>query len=143
MGLDHPLARAALQEVADLHAFFEAWLGGRLDRTRAVFSRLENVLGEEFSMVSPGGVRLRRSDVTSWIWDAHGTREKTVGFRIVAVEPELLLLRQPLVVLRYVEEQEADGILTRRWATAVFEVSVETGIVRWLALQETWILPGS
>ncbi|WP_262298222.1 hypothetical protein [Microvirga sesbaniae] len=137
--LDQPLARAALEEVADLHAFFEAWLGGRLDRTRAEFSRLENVLGDEFSMVSPGGAKLRRSDVTSWIWDAHGTRENTAGFRIVAVEPELLLLRPPLVVLRYVEEQEADGVVTRRWATAVFEVSAKAGGVRWLALQETWI----
>ncbi len=142
MGLDHPLARVALQEVADLHAFFEAWLGGRLDRTRAVFSRLENVLGDEFSMVSPGGGRLRRSDVTSWIWDAHGTRESTTGFRIIAVEPELLLLRAPLIVLRYVEEQEADGVMTRRWATAVFEVGGEAGSMRWLALQETWISPG-
>lgn len=143
MELDHPLARAALQEVADLHAFFEAWLSGRLDRTRAVFSRLENVLGDEFSMVSPGGARLRRSDVTSWIWDAHGTRAKTAGFRIVAIESELLHLRPPLVVLRYVEEQEADGVVTRRWATALFDVVTEGGAVRWLALQETWTAPSS
>jgi hypothetical protein len=37
MGLDHPLAYAALREVVGLHAFFEAWLGGTAENTLRCF----------------------------------------------------------------------------------------------------------
>jgi hypothetical protein len=150
MALDHPLARAALREVTDLHAFFEAWLGGTVADTDAVFSRVERALGDGFTMVSPGGARLRRPDVIGWLRGAHGSRDGQGPFRIAAVEPELLLLRPPLVIVGYVEEQAAGGEVTRRRSTAVFEAGVagegpvegEEG-VRWLALHETWIGPGS
>ncbi|QRM34220.1 hypothetical protein [Microvirga sp. VF16] len=142
MGLDHPLAQAALQEVVDLHAFFETWLCGTVENTHAVFSRLENALGEEFTMVSPSGARLQRPDVIGWLRGAYGTKGKQDPFHIAVVEPELLLLRPPLIILRYIEEQAAGSIVTRRRSTAVFEALAEEG-VRWLALHETWISPGS
>ncbi|MBD2750032.1 hypothetical protein IC232_25530 [Microvirga sp. BT688] len=144
MGLDHPLAQAVLQEVADLHAFFEAWLSGTAENTNTVFSRVKSSLGEEFTMVSPSGQRLQRSDVIGWLRGAHGARASQSSFRIAIAEPEILLLRRPLVLLGYVEEQTVGDVVTRRQSTALFEVSIEGGRrVRWLALQETWIDPGS
>jgi len=140
---DHPVVRAALREVTDLHAFFEAWLGGTVADTDAVFSRVERALGATFTMVSPGGARLRRPEVIGWLRGAHGSRSEQGPFRIAAVEPELLLLRPPLVVVGYVEEQAAGGEVTRRRSTAVFEASEGEEGVRWLALHETWIGPGS
>ena len=74
MGLDHPLAQAVLQEVSDLHAFFEAWLSGEAENTNAVFTRVESSLGEEFTMVSPSGQRLQRPDVIGWLRGTHGAR---------------------------------------------------------------------
>ena len=141
MGLDHPVVRAALREVADLHAFFEAWLGGTAENTPAVFSRVERALGEGFTMVGPAGARLRRPDVIGWLRGAHGAKARQGPLRISIVEPELLLLRPPLVILRYVEEQAAGGVVTRRWSTAVFEALAEEEGVHWLALHETWISP--
>jgi hypothetical protein len=142
MARDHPLVRAALREVTDLHAFFEAWLGGTVADTDAVFSRVERALGDGFTMVSPRGARLRRPDVIGWLRGAHGSRGRQGPFRIAAVEPELLLLRPPLVVVGYVEEQAADGVVTHRRSTAVFEAGMEAEeAVRWLALHETWIGP--
>ena len=139
---DHPLARAALREGADLHAFFEAWLGGTVEDTDAAFARVERALGEAFTMVAPSGALLRRPDVIGWLRGAHGSRAGQGPFRIAAVEPELLLLRPPLVVVRYIEEQEAGGGVTRRRSTAVFEASGDRNEgVRWLALHETWIGP--
>jgi hypothetical protein len=140
MGVDHPLGRAALQEVVDLHAFFETWLSGTVENTDVVFSRLENALGEEFTMVPPSGARLQRPDVIGWIRGAHGTKENLDPFRITVFEPELLLLRPPLIILRYVEEQAAGSVVTRRRSTAVFEALADEGM-RWLALHETWISP--
>ena len=142
VGLDHPLAQAVLQEVADLHAFFEAWLSGKAENTNAVFSRVESTLGEEFTMVSPSGQRLQRPDVIGWLWGTHGARASQGSFHIAIAEPEILLLRPPLVLLGYVEEQTMGNVVTRRQSTALFEVSIEGGQrVRWLALHETWIGP--
>jgi hypothetical protein len=144
MGLDHPLAQAVLQEVADLHAFFEAWLSGEAENTNAVFSRVESSLGEEFTMVSPSGQRLQRSDVIGWLRGTHGARASQGSFHITIAEPEILILRPPLVLLGYVEEQTVGDVVTRRQSTALFEVSIEDGRhVRWLALHETWIDLGS
>jgi hypothetical protein len=132
MGLDHPLAQAVLKEVADLHAFFEAWISGKAENTDAVFSRVESSLGEGFTMVSPSGQRLQRP-----------ARASQSSFHIAIAEPEILLLRPPLVLLGYVEEQTVSNVVTRRQSTALFEVSIEGGQrVRWLALHETWIGPG-
>ncbi len=140
MELDHPLARAALQEVADLHTFFEGWLGGTAENTPAVFSRLESSLGWDFTMVAPSGARLQRQDVIAWVRGAYGAKGKPGPFRIAVVEAELLLLRPPIVVLRYVEEQATGPVISRRRSTAVFEAQ-EKGQdgVKWLALHETWI----
>ena len=144
MGLDHPLAQAVLQEVSDLHAFFEAWLSGEAENTNTVFSRVESTLGEEFTMVSPSGQRLQRSDVIGWLRGTHGARATQGPFHIAIAEPEILLLRPPLVLLGYVEEQTLGDVVTRRQSTALFEISIEGGQrVRWLALHETWIGPNS
>ena len=140
MGLDHPLAHAALREVVGLHAFFEAWLGGTAENTHAVFSRLESSLGEEFTMVAPSGARLQRPDVIGWLRGAHGIKGKQGPLSIAIVEPELLVLRPPLVILRYVEEQASGGAVTRRRSTAVLGAMAEGEQgARWLALHETWI----
>ena len=144
MGLDHPLAQVVLQEVSDLHAFFEAWLSGEAENTNAVFTRVESSLGEEFTMVSPSGQRFQRSDVIGWLRGTHGVRASQGSFHIAIAEPEILLLRPPLVLLGYVEEQTVGNVVTRRQSTALFEVSIEDRRrVRWLALHETWIGPGS
>lgn len=138
--LDHPLARAALAEVIGLHVFFEAWLGGALANTPAAFSRLDHALAETFTLVTPEGERLARADVIDGLHAAHGARG--VPFRIAIREPELLLLRPPLVVLGYVEEQTTGATLTRRRSTALFEHHPEghAGPL-WLALHETWVAP--
>jgi hypothetical protein len=142
VGFDHPLAQAALREVVDLHAFFERWLGGTTENTDAVLHRLESALGEAFTMVSPAGESLRRSDVIEWLRDTHGAKSQQGAFQITITEPELLLLQPPLVLLGYVEEQSTGGALTRRRSTALFEAAAEAEEgVRWLALHETWISP--
>ncbi len=141
-GLDDPLARAAVDEVIELHAFFEAWLGGTAQNSDLVFSRLENALAQTFSMVTPDGTKLQRSQVIGWLRQAHGAKGSPAPFRIAIVEPEPLVVRRPLVVLRYVEEQSSGDTVTRRRSTAVLDTAAgEGGAARWLALHETWIGP--
>jgi hypothetical protein len=138
--LDHPLAMAALQEVIELHSFFEGWLGGTAPDTEPVFARLEKALAEGFTMVTPDGRLLGRPEVTSWLRRAHGSKGGPAPFRIAIADPALLFVRPPLVALGYVEEQSAAGTVTRRRSTAFFEaIPVDPGRVQWLALHETWI----
>jgi hypothetical protein len=143
-GPDHPLARAALREVVDLHAFFEAWLGGTAPNTDAEFARLDAVLAESFTMVSTDGRRLSRADVTGSLRKAHGLRGRAAPFRIFIVEPEILHVQTPLIAVRYVEEQSAPDTITRRRSTALFEaLPDDPSRVQWLALHETWTGSGS
>ncbi len=142
--LDHPLARAALQEVIDLHAFFEAWLGGTAPQTEAAFARLDRALAEGFTMVTPDGVRLPRAAVIEWLRQAHGAKAAFGPFRIAIAEAELVHLAVPLVVLGYVEQQTLGGAIGRRRSTGLIEaVPAADDRVRWLALHETWIASAS
>ena len=139
-GFEHPLARAALKEVVELHAFFEAWLGGTGPCTGAAFARLEEALGESFSMVSPDGKRVARAEVIAQLRQAYGSRGRAGRLRMAILEPEVLVLDPPVVIIGYVEEQDTNGALTRRRSTAVLGAAVQdAGRLRWLALHETWI----
>jgi len=139
---DHPLTRAAFEEVTDLHVFFEAWLGGTMEKTPGGLSRLEGALADGFTLVTPQGARLKRSEVIESLRAAHGSRSGS--FRIAILEPVLLCLRPPLAVLGYIEEQDMGGAVTRRRSTAVFEECADGRKgVRWLTLHETWIAPGA
>jgi hypothetical protein len=138
---DHALPDAALREILDLHSFFEGWLGGTLPNTDAAFSRLDHALAEGFSMVAPSGVRLGRAEVIHELRLAHGKRAGSGTFRIAVTEPEVVLLRPPVAVIGYVEEQRSGSTLTRRRSTAVLEGGGHGAgaSIRWLALHETWI----
>lgn len=133
------LAAAAVREVEELHAFFEAWLGGAGPRTDAALGRLETALAADFSMVTPEGRRLRRADVTGWLRDAHGAKGKAGPFRIIIREPDVLHVAPPLVSVGYVEVQHQGEAITARRSTALFRVQPDR--VLWLNLHETWMTP--
>ena len=137
--LRHPLARAALQEVVDLHAFFQAWLVGSVPGTDEAFAQLEVVLEQTFSMVTPDGRRLGRREVIENLRRAHGAKGPPGAFHIAIREPEVLLLAEPLVALGYIEEQDTAGALTRRRSTALLAVYPKAAT--WLAVHETWVEP--
>jgi hypothetical protein len=99
-GAADPLGRAALREVRDLHAFFEAWLSGTIPDGAQDFARLESALADGFTMASPDGHRHGRAEVVGRLRQAHGS--KGAAFRIAIPEAEVLVLRPPLVVVGYV-----------------------------------------
>ena len=134
----HPLASSALQDVVELHAFFEAWLGGAAPKSEAAFARLEDALAPSFTMVAPDGQRLGRDEVVASLRMAHGSRAG-VRFRIGVQDAEALFLAPPVVTVGYIEEQEANGQVTRRRSTAVLAARAGGGRTLWHALHETWI----
>ena len=139
IGFEHPLARAALEEVIELHAFFEAWLGGTGPDTASAFAQVESALAETFTMVSPEGRRQSRGEVIAWLRRAYGSKGSGGAFRISIRETEVHVLSPPLAVVGYVEEQTSPTALTLRSSTAVLGMSPTGERPRWLALHETWI----
>lgn len=131
----------AITEVVDLHAFFEAWLGGTCPASVGLLSRAEAALAPSFTMVAPDGRRLSRADTLSWLRQAHGVKGRSGPFRIAVSEPEILHRAEPVVVVGYIEEQWQGPRHTRRRATAILERSPRGDGWRWLSVHETWIAP--
>lgn len=138
-GFEHPLAQAARREVIELHAHFEAWLGGTCPATEAAFARTEASLSPTFTMVGPDGIAQDRAAVIAALRAAHGAKGRRGPFRIAIADMACLHLEPPLVALRYVEDQREGGARTVRRSTALFRASDRspTGAA-WLALHETW-----
>ena len=134
---DHPLARAAVAEAEALHVVLEAWLGGA--PAPDVFARIEAALAPTFSLVSPDGLRASRAAVIAALQAERGARGP--DFRIRVESPEPLAVEPPLIVLAYRERQGRAGAETLRQSMAVFraEEGAPNG-VRWLTLQETWVV---
>jgi hypothetical protein len=137
-GFENPVAVSALEEIVGLHGFFESWLRGHCPDTDAAFARLEAALAESFSIVTPDGERLGRTEVVARLRQAHGSKGRHGLFRIAILDPEVLYDNPPLVVLGYVEEQVSCETVTRRRATALLESAQGPGL-QWLAVHETWI----
>ncbi|HSF86945.1 MAG TPA: DUF4440 domain-containing protein [Acidimicrobiia bacterium] len=121
------------QEVADLHQFFEEWFNA--DCPQAALSVLEAALDTDFSMVTPAGDTLTRSQVTRAVADGYGLRPGLT----ITVDHYVTLLEGPgIVVGRYVERHDLAEETSERVSQAVFRRDAPEQRLRWLAVHETW-----
>lgn len=126
-------------EIQELHAFFVQWFRGELPNTDEAFARLESVLAEDFSLVTPGGEILDRAPLLASIRNDHGQRE---GFAIEIREPLLKAQSGSVLVATYEEWRQADGDQTARFCTVVFRTRPGTpNGLAWLHVHETWLMP--
>lgn len=123
-----------VQEVTELHAFFEAWLSGGAAVER--LERLERVLDDGFTMVAPGGAVVSRADLLDRLRSARGQRP---GLRITVDGFHTLHEGDAHVLARYAEHQTVDGERRSRIGTVFFAVdaSCPNGL-RWVSVHETW-----
>ncbi|MFV1988082.1 MAG: DUF4440 domain-containing protein [Gemmatimonadota bacterium] len=124
-------------EIEELHAFFEAWMGGTIPRTEEQLDRLEEALEKRFTFVTTSGQVLAREAIVGAVRESHGARP---GLRIRLREPRLVHSCKHHVVATYQEWQEAEGERTGRTSTVVLERKEEApnGLV-WIHVHETWI----
>ncbi|MGF1465744.1 MAG: DUF4440 domain-containing protein [Sandaracinaceae bacterium] len=128
-----------LQEVVSLHAFFERWFRGEL-QGEAALARVDRALAEDFTMVSPRGLRDDKESMLSVLRRAQGCRTRT--FRITIEGMEVLTVSPPLCILTYEEHQQEAGKGTARITTAAFrETSSNPAGVEWVRVHETWAAP--
>lgn len=133
------LADRCETEVVELHAFFEDWFTGRLDRTGENVERAAAVLPDEFEMVTPDGEVHAGPAVRANVEAGHGSRaDADPAFEIEVRNVDARYSLDDACLLTYEEHQRVDGAWTGRRSTALFGNRPGTpNGVAWLHLQET------
>lgn len=130
----------AIQEVIDLHIFFEAWLGGALPETDAEFDRFTTATAPGFTLISPDGAEMDYTTVSTWIRRSYATRR---GFRLWTTDHRLRYDDGGCALVTYLEWQERDGVTTCRISSALFVTNAASPTdYLWRHVHETWITPG-
>lgn len=128
---------AVSREIIDLHTFFEAWLSGQLPNTDEAYQRFEQVVTEDFTLVTPSGEEIASQPLLAQIRSAWGARPV---FKLWVEEIALIDHQPPLVIARYIERQTVDDTENSRLSTAIFrEASHAPNGLLWLRVHETWL----
>lgn len=125
-------------EIAELHDFFQEWLGGTLPATDEVYTRLTDTQAPEFVIITPGGELIQRERLLTQLRVAHGSRP---GWRMWIENAELRFAQGGLIIASYEEwQRHAEGTVTGRLSSVVFREQPGTpnGLV-WLHVHETWL----
>jgi hypothetical protein len=127
---------ACRKEIIELHQFFEDWFNGRPTQTDESFSRMDEVMGDEFVIVMPRGVKVDRGPLLKGLFDAHGAQP---GIRIWIENIRLHADNGPLIIVEYEEWQQTDEETVSRYSTAVFRIKEDTpNGIEWVHVHETW-----
>lgn len=132
------MERDCVEEVTDLHRFFQEWFRGELEQDDAAFARVERALAPEFRMVDPRATVVSRRDCLARIRAAHATRGPTS--RITIENASASPLADGLWLVRYEEWIKNDDKRTGIRSTAVFRAdpAAPRGVA-WVNLHETFI----
>ena len=133
------LIDAAVREVHELHAFFEAWLSGQGPAGASDFERLPSVLAPEFQIISPAGETMTRDTLIEGLRGAHGARGDQ--FRLWVDQVEGRLVHQDCVLVTYQEWQSTEALERGRVSSALF--TQRAAKLLWQHVHETWLPEGS
>jgi hypothetical protein len=125
-----------VEEIIELHDFFEGWFRGREDS----LERLSSVLAPEFSIVSPAGDVQRRDAFLAVMAAAKGRRP---DLRIQTADHELLHSGDEFAIASYIERQRGPDATNSRLSTVVFlrDPEAVNGVI-WLRVHETSLSGG-
>ncbi len=126
---------AWLDEIVQLHAFFEAYFLGSVPQDD--LGRMDAVLSPGFTHLGPHGAV---SDRAGTIAAVRAGYAHTQSLEITITEPQLLAEGDGLIACRYVENHALTAGSNHRWSTAVFEANdIAPNGVAWLTVHETWL----
>jgi hypothetical protein len=128
------MSDSIINEVIDLHRFFEAWLSGAVDKSREEYQRFEIAMADDFVMVPPDHDLLPRDVIMDIFWGEHGSR--TSPFRIEIRNTVARPLPGSLYLVSY-EEWQFTPEQSGRVSTALMQDS-DSG-VKWLSVHESWL----
>lgn len=126
-----------LAEILELHEFFESWLSGTVEKSKAQYARFESAMAEGFIMVPPGSNVLMRDTVMEVFWQQHASVPSP--FKIEIRNPVIRKVGESLYLVHY-EEWQIGAEQTGRISTALLRDS-QPGI-QWLSVHESWLPEG-
>ena len=129
-------------EVIELHRFFQDWFNAGLPDDAASFARFEQVLAEDFEIISPTGHRVERTAVLAAVHSGHG-RNAEGSFVIEVRSVRSRTVGYGLVLVTY-EEHQTTGDEHLGWLSSALFGAREghPNGVEWLHLQETYLPTG-
>lgn len=132
-----PMLENCKAEIVELHQFFESWFRGSLAPTDESYERFASVLGQDFELVSPAGVRLSRTQILTGVRAAHTSDPDA---KIEARAVRVRTVGDGLFLATYEEWQTKDEKERGRTSSALLRAKSGTAHgVEWLHLHETWL----
>ena len=127
----------AEREVREFHEFIENWLAGRTDD----YARAEEVLPDDFEIVSPSGERRDGGEIRADLRAGHGSAaDSDPPFEIRVTDVQTRVERETGVLLAYDEWQRRDGEWEGRTSSVLFRPDDDApNGVEWVHLHETWL----
>ena len=127
-------------EVEELHAFFEAWFRGEVDRDERGLRRVSSVLPGDFQLVSPTGKAVGRRELLEALWPAHGSRVEDPSFCITIADYRGRPVCPDVHLATYRESHSGRDVNQGRVTTAIFRRRSGTpNGVEWLHVHECWV----
>jgi hypothetical protein len=128
------------QEIRELHAFFEAWYRGTIEDTDSAYSRLENVLAPEFTLITSDGYTMPREQLLPLLRTEHARRPE---IEMCVDHIQLRLVSGELVLITYQEHGSTANGSKSTLITAVLRANPDTpNGLEWVHIHEV-LLPES
>ena len=121
------------KEITELHEFFQNYFSGSIEQSE--IKRLENVIDEEFLLITPTAKYLDRSSLLEVISSSYGkSSSKRIWVENIKIKCEL----NDHLLVTYEECQLDNDISSCRISSTIFK-SDETAVnnYKWLHLHET------
>ena len=131
------------KEITELHKFFTDWYKGTIDKTDKKFSRFNEVLHKNFSLITPTGEKISRDRILSLVKKSYGiNKNMEPPFHIWIENFNLEYKDKEIILATYEEWQKNNGKTTGRISSVLFQQKEEKpNNLVWVHVHETW-LPG-
>lgn len=121
-------------EVIELHEFFESWYNGGIARSEENFSRLTNVLADDFQLITATGFTVNKALLVTLMKGGYGTKQD-LNMRIEKISQRAQ--GENLCVLTYEEYGNTEGGLKKVLVSAVLRRAPEKrNGLEWLHVHE-------
>jgi len=125
------------KEVHELHRFFQEWYSAELPNSAEVFDRLAQVIGADFEIISPTGLRCEREQLLETLHAAHGSDPEA---RIWIEHARARDLGTDMCLVTYEEWQGHGDAAKGRLSSALFKTKPDLpNGVEWQHVHECWL----
>ncbi|NHJ05383.1 MAG: hypothetical protein EAX90_11200 [Candidatus Heimdallarchaeota archaeon] len=127
------------KEVIGLHEFFKQWFNAEIENTDTNFSRLTEVIDDDFMLIMPNGFSTTKKDLLVQLRAGFGSHKNDkITYRLWVKNIVCRLIEGNLCLVTYEEWGEIEGRVNARLSSALFRKKDEApNGVEWFHVHET------